>query len=756
MSGKIIRKIAAAGACALVAASSCAPVSAFGHSYYLPEAAEMSITVPGELITITRNASDGDSYFTTFHQDYAATMEDFQTNNIYLQGMDNAASLTVTVTTVESAESQGTVNYNQLTSEQLSEIAKSFLKDSSYTACRVDTSGKDVNWLQFDTNINGTKGLLANTVVDGKSINVSMYRNGSDISEDDGKAFSSMTSGIRFGERSFFEQYGMMILVAIAAILVVAVIAMIILRIVRSRGSEKPTIHDENERILEELAGKYARKPITPTEESKAAVPENAETAEQEIPEAPAEAVPAAEKEDISPGEEQIAVPQQGELLGAEDIDEFIDDEVFSGEEEPLEAEEPAEKEADRHVTEEPEDDDFFAGSDLADEEAYETIETETPVRIAEEQETVPEKAEEAEEIPAEVTEDAAEEQSETDEEAAVPAEAAPQEENEAAEDPAEEPEQEAPGDDMIGTDEIADEATEDEEPGETDFEDEDFFEEEPDEFEEYMNDEVLVRQDVKSNKFRNSSDFFDEAPRKSMGVINSRDLVEAEEYDVLGEEEKRAEEVKREEPEPPKKEKKKEKKKKEKKEKKEKKAKPEKTETPEKADDAENSEKKEKKEKKKSDGFRVFLAGFLAGCKKFFAGCKSFFTHCGYFIINVSRAIKRRHAKKKRKKAAEARCKRALQRAAEQRAQARNREAQARSRETQREKPRTNGGLVQVRSRGDRRPPSQNGQRRPSSSRPPQKRKPTSSRPPQKRKPTSSRPPQKRKPTSQSGPRRK
>ena len=578
MSGKIIRKIAAAGACALVAASSCAPVSAFGHSYYLPEAAEMSITVPGELITITRNASDGDSYFTTFHQDYAATMEDFQTNNIYLQGMDSAASLTVTVTMVESAESQGTVNYNQLTSEQLSEIAKSFLKDSSYTACRVDTSGKDVNWLQFDTNINGTKGLLANTVVDGKSINVSMYRNGSDISEDDGKAFSSMTSGIRFGERSFFEQYGMMILVAIAAILVVAVIAMIILRIVRSRGSEKPTIHDENERILEELAGKYARKPITPTEESKAAVPENAETAEQEIPEAPAEAVPAAEKEDISPGEEQIAVPQQGELLGAEDIDEFIDDEVFSGEEEPLEAEEPAEKEADRHVTEEPEDDDFFAGSDLADEEAYETIETETPVRIAEEQETVPEKAEEAEEPPAEVTEDAAEEQSETDEEAAVPAEAAPQEENEAAEDPAEEPEQEAPGDDMIGTDEIADEATEDEEPGETDFEDEAFFEEEPDEFEEYMNDEVLVRQDVKSNKFRNSSDFFDEAPRKSMGVINSRDLVEAEEYDVLGEEEKRAEEVKREEPEPPKK----EKKKKEKKEKKEKKAKPEKTETPE------------------------------------------------------------------------------------------------------------------------------------------------------------------------------
>ena len=43
MSGKIIHKIAAAGAGVLVAASSCATVSAFGHSYYLPEAAEICL-----------------------------------------------------------------------------------------------------------------------------------------------------------------------------------------------------------------------------------------------------------------------------------------------------------------------------------------------------------------------------------------------------------------------------------------------------------------------------------------------------------------------------------------------------------------------------------------------------------------------------------------------------------------------------------------------------------------------------------------
>ena len=754
MSGKIIHKIAAAGAGVLVAASSCATVSAFGHSYYLPEAAEMSITVPGQLITITRNASEGDSYFTTFHQDYTATMEDFQTNNIYLQGMDSTASLTVTVTMVESAESQGTVNYNQLSSEQLSEIAKSFLKDSSYTACRVDTSGKDINWLQFDTNINGTKGLLANTVVDGKSINVSMNRNGSDISEDDGKEFASMISGVRFGERNFFEQYGMMILVAIAAILVVAVITMIILRVIRSRGGEKPTIHDENERILEELAGKYARKPIAPADNSESIGSEdNAEfQASEEV--AAYEDGSRAENtdtevvdeeaviENTAPKEEMPLLPQEGELLGAEDIDVFTDETIAEAE---ALAEESAAAEDDKPVPQElsgDEEDDFFAGSDLAIEEAYETIETETPARVEAEvpQETEP--AETEEEVPTDVTEEAAAEQNEVAEpEEALGAEEETQEAEEAPaaetkETESEEPEEEEP---------------EEEEPEEAFFEEFEEEEEEPDEFEEYMNDEVLVRQDVKSNKFRNSSDFFDEAPRKSMGVINSRDLVDAEEYDVLGEEEKRAEKVKREEPEPPKKEKKKKEKKK--KEKKEKTAKSEETETQEKADDADNAEKKEKKEKKKSDGFRVFMAAFLAGCRGFFAGCKSFFTHCGYFIINVSRAIKRRHAKKKRKKEAEERRRRALRKAAEQRAQARNREAQARSREEQREKPRTNGGLVQVRSRGERRPSSQSGQRRPSQS---AQRRPSSSRPPQKRRPSSSRPPQKRRPPSQSSQRRK
>ena len=644
MSGKITHRLAAAGICALVAAGSCTTAAAFGHSYYLPEVSSMNITVPGDLITITRDASEGDSYFTTFHQDYAATMQDLQTNNIYLQGMDSDASLTVTVTMIETADSRNVGDYNQLSSEQLSEIAKNFLKDPAYTACRVDKSGKEVNWLQFDTAINGAKGLLANTVVEGRSINVSMNRNGSDVTEEDGKAFNSMISGVAFGERNFFDRYGMMILVAIAAILVVAVIAMIIIRIVRSRGSEKPTIHDENEKILEELAGKYARKPIVPVEETEQAQSPAEEPQPDETPEPESVNEEAESVEEETYEEEAPAQTQEGELLGAEDIEDFIFDDAGVL---PAEEEAPIENEA--APAEDAENDDFFAGSELTSGEAYEAIETETPVKVVEE---VP-----VEEVPVEET----------------PVEEAPVEEAPVDEEPVEE--------------EPTEEEPTEEEPAEE--------ESEPDEFEEYMNDEVLVRQNVKSNKFKNSSDFFDEAPRKSVGVISSRDLEEAEEYDVIGEEEKRAEEVKREEP--------------------------------------------KKKAKKKKDGSSVkaFFLGFLMGCK-------SFFTHCGYFITNVSRAIKRSHAKKKRKKAEEERRRRARERAAQQRAQSRNREQQ-------REKQRTSGGLVQVRSRGDRRPqsgtqrrPQGSTQRRPQSStqRRPQsgtQRRPASGRPPQKRRPSSS-----------------
>ena len=161
-----------------------------------------------------------------------------------------------------------------------------------------------------------------------------------------------------------------------------------------------------------------------------------------------------------------------------------------------------------------------------------------------------------------------------------------------------------------------------------SDFEDED---------EEYYNDEELVRQQSKRTKFVDSDDFFEEAPKKTMGVISSKEIRDAEDYDVINEVEKRVSEV-------------------------------EKT-TP-------------------TVGEKVVKV-----LKNIGGGLKSFGIHFGYFCTNVSRMIKRKNAQKKRQRAEEERRERARLRAARERQQ--RREMQ-------------NGGLVQVRSRNDRRP-SQN-----------------------------------------------
>ena len=176
MKGKIVRKLAAAGLSAVVAASAAAPVYAADKSYSISEAGDMNITLPDTITVIDRDAPDSAEYFKLFGVDYNTVMSQMNSNNVYLQGMDSSASLTVTVSMNQSADSQEIQNYNLLTSEQLGELGRNFLSQPEYTSCRIDDAGKAVTWLSFDTNIGGVKAYLANTVYDGMSINLTVQR----------------------------------------------------------------------------------------------------------------------------------------------------------------------------------------------------------------------------------------------------------------------------------------------------------------------------------------------------------------------------------------------------------------------------------------------------------------------------------------------------------------------------------------------------------------------------------------------------
>ena len=136
---------------------------------------------------------------------------------------------------------------------------------------------------------------------------------------------------------------------------------------------------------------------------------------------------------------------------------------------------------------------------------------------------------------------------------------------------------------------------------------------------EDYNNDEELVREEAKRVKFRDSDDFFEEAPKKTMGVISSKEIRDAEDFDVINEVEERVKEVEK---------------------------------------PSQNAGK-----------------SFVEAMKKVGGGIKSFGVHCGYFCTNVSRMIKRKHAMKKRQKAEAERRERARQRAERQRAQRREME---------------------------------------------------------------------------------
>ncbi|MDO4892700.1 MAG: hypothetical protein Q3989_05305, partial [Eubacteriales bacterium] len=437
MRGKIVRKLAAAGLSAVVAVSASVPVFAADKSYSISEIGDMNISLPEDITVIDRNAPDSAEYFKLFGLDYNTVMSQMDSNNVYLQGMDSTASLTVTVSMTESADSQELENYNLLSSEQLGDIARNFLSQPEYTACRIDEAGKPVTWLSFDTNVGGVKAYLANTVYDGRSINLTVQRAGKDATDDDYNIFTSAVSSVSFGTKNFLQKYWLCLAIAAAALIVLLVLLILIIKTVRNLRTQKKQ-QKENDKILEELSGKYSRrtagKPsddenpaatkVIPVQ-NKTAPPEPEDAAPEEVQPVPDEqqqTPPEVVAEDYDDYDDEprskFTDEQLAEMLG----EEFATDEpyvILPAEPEPVPGEEPeAVKEYVRQPKQaaqpeqpgeaeelpeeaEPEEDDFFAGANFTDGEAEpdEESEAEPGVEAAEEPEPEEEPVEEAAEV---------------------------------------------------------------------------------------------------------------------------------------------------------------------------------------------------------------------------------------------------------------------------------------------------------------------------------------------------------------------
>ena len=560
--------------------------------------------------------------------------------------MNSNSDLVLTVTMTETEDSKKLGNYNQLEADKLSEIARNFINQNEYTSCTVDQAVSNVVWLEFNARVNNAGSLIeayqANTVFDGQSINITLQRNGANVTADDYEVFSGIISSAEFHKPAFlnFSNPTMpYILIGVGVLIVLIIVFIIIIvrvakrRRKKSKNSKNDDLYDldsygfedkksSSDRSYSDGYGSDEPAPEKPRESGRRYSDEEIDALLGDEGEKPnfIQALPKAPEEQTEAKDDTIDNTDQ--------VSEFFEDEPSK----PEDAAQPADtaQATDAVLPETTKKFDFPVKSNERPEEYAEELSVIGAAIAADQSDQTEEitgSAEPAEEViepspvPEEEPEDEPEEEpdvQEQTEEPEVPVDSEP------------EPEQ-APEPDVIE----AKPREEKENKGSTlrdEIRNALLVFDSDDENDEDDDDEVLVRDEAKRTKFVDSNDYFEEAPKKVIGVISSKDIQNAEEYDVIGEMERRADEV---EKEPPQK------------------------------------------------GEAVTKALKSAG-----NGIKSFFVHCGYFITNVKRERQRKKAEEKRRQYEEDRKRRARERAERQRLQAEN------------------GGLVQVHKRTDRKPP--------------------------------------------------
>lgn len=638
----VLKRVVTLAVCAVTVLCGVFACAGATNDYEIPQIDDMTLSMPDGMSAITRDSKSTDKYFSVFGIDYETTMKSFENGNIYLQGMDSMSSVILTVTMTKNENSENVANYAQLSSSELTNIRNNFLNSEEYKSCTPDQQEKVV-WLVFDATAQSSDGnvktFVANTVYDGMNINITMQRTEGDVTAVDYDTFSKIVSSVKFSDLPFSKGIIPYIIIGGGALIVILIILIIIFAI-RIRKHKKAK---KNNAILEELASKYKLgdkdgdydidnfdDEPKPEKRSKKKQRYAEEIEEEPAPEGRRYAPEViADYDEPDDSDYDNSTSDNGYASDSE-IDEIINSaRAYKNE---------LEREA-------------YKNNYGYEENSTEDEKKKEPT-VADTSKTEPEKNDEIEKDNAETPEEYEDISSSSGPTLVIP-----------------EPEH-----DLFETsepDDIDRENNADVEETEEVSEKKHPLEKKVDEYanlifgsddpeeetEEEVDDEELVRAKAKKNKFDSGYDFFEEAPKKSMGVIKSSDLRDAEDFDVIGEVEKKAETVK-------------------------KKA----------LEEEQNKENEGEPTDKKSAGEVLANVGENVGnaLKGFAGGVKNFGVHCGYFCKNVSRMIKRKRAIAKRKKAEEERRERERQKAERARLRAERGESD---------------GLVQVHSRTDRRP---------------------------------------------------
>ena len=638
----VLKRVVTLAVCAVTVLCGVFACAGATNDYEIPQIDDMTLSMPDGMSAITRDSKSTDKYFSVFGIDYETTMKSFENGNIYLQGMDSMSSVILTVTMTKNENSENVANYAQLSSSELTNIRNNFLNSEEYKSCTPDQQEKVV-WLVFDATAQSSDGnvktFVANTVYDGMNINITMQRTEGDVTAVDYDTFSKIVSSVKFSDLPFSKGIIPYIIIGGGALIVILIILIIIFAI-RIRKHKKAK---KNNAILEELASKYKLgdkdgdydidnfdDEPKPEKRSKKKQRYAEEIEEEPAPEGRRYAPEViADYDEPDDSDYDNSTSDNGYASDSE-IDEIINSarayknelerEAYKNnygyEENSTEDEKKKEPTAADTSETEPEKIDENEKDNAETPEKYEDISSSSgPTLVIPEPEhdlfetSEPDDIDREDDADVEETEEVSEQkhplEKKVDEYANI----------------------------IFGSDDPEEETGEE------------------------VDDEELVRAKAKKNKFDSGYDFFDEAPKKSMGVIKSSDLRDAEDFDVIGEVERKAETVKQN------------------------------------ALEKENNKETEGEptDKRSTEEVLANVGKNIGNALRGFAGgVKNFGIHCGYFCKNVSIMIKHKRAIAKRKKAEEERRERERQKAERARMRAERGESD---------------GLVQVHSRTDRRP---------------------------------------------------
>lgn len=248
---KVFRILISAVICCIVVCSGFFSAFSADNTYEVKDIG-VTISLPDDMLTVTRDSKKTDPYFGKFKLDYSETMSDFTEGNIYLQSKKQDSSLTLTVTMTESQESINTNNYNDLSESELNSIKNSYANDKTYKSCATAKyNGNTYIYLTISTK-SGKKTVQAqqaNTVVGGKYYSVTLQAaKGKKLTEDNKNLMEDILTSMTITESNFFNDNKEIIIfcgiILLAAIVIIVLFVLLIKHFKNPARKNKNLIHD--------------------------------------------------------------------------------------------------------------------------------------------------------------------------------------------------------------------------------------------------------------------------------------------------------------------------------------------------------------------------------------------------------------------------------------------------------------------------------------------------------------------------------